>query len=61
MLLKSKTEERRIEEYQEKRFIQWLKCNLHSRKAAAVIEVQEEMVRTKIRKALRGVDVESEN
>ena len=40
---------------------QWLKCNLHSRKAAAVIEVQEEMVRTKIRKALRGVDVESEN
>ena len=55
MLLKSKTEERRIEEYQEKRLQseiylgqdgrcnQWLECNLYSRKTAAVIEVQEQM------------------
>ena len=67
MLLKSKTEERRIEEYQEKRLQseiyrgqdercnQCLECNLDSRKTAAVIEVQEQMVETRVRQALRGV------
>ena len=66
MLLKSKYKERRVEKYKEKklqseiyrgqdeRCNQWLECNLDPKKTAAVIEVQERMVETRTRKAMRG-------
>ena len=72
ILLKSKMEKRRVYQYQEKKLQsevfsgqeekcnQWLDCNLDWRKTAAIIEMLEQMVGTKVWKALRGMEVESE-
>ena len=46
---------------QDERCNQWLECNLDLKKTAAVIEVQEQMVETRTRKAMRGEEVMSEN
>ena len=71
-LLKSKTEEGRINQYREKKFQievfigqevkcnQWLECNLDSRKTAAVMEMLEQMIETRAWKALRGIEIKSE-
>ncbi len=69
VLLKSKYEERRVEKKlqseiyrgQDERCNQWLECNLDPEKTAAVIEVHEQMVETRTRKAMRGEEVMSEN
>lgn len=71
-MLQTKTEVMRIEQYTKKilqsevyRGIEekghgWLECNMDSRKTAAVILMQEQMVETRTWKALRGMEVESE-
>ena len=45
---------------QEEKCNQWLDCNLDSRKTAAIIEMLEQIVETRVWKALRRMEVESE-
>ena len=70
--LKCKVEKRQVYQYQEKKLQsevfsgqeekcnQWLDFNLNSRKMVPITQMLEQMVGTKVWKALRGMEVESE-
>lgn len=71
-MMKQKAEEARVEKYKTKKMQSevyerlegashgWLKCNVEPKKAASIIEMQEQMVETKGWKVLRGIEVEND-